>query len=57
MSALYPMTSMPMTGYEAFNPTTMMQRDEQENVILFGEQPYDSFIPLTPSSIDLPFDA
>jgi len=52
MSALYPMTSMPMTGYEAFNPTTMMQRDEQENVILFGEQPYG----MDPTAHTYPFE-
>ncbi|KAH9878272.1 hypothetical protein J1614_003489 [Plenodomus biglobosus] len=43
----YPMTSMPilssvdpMTGFCHYDPKTMMQRDDEENVILFGEHPY-----------------
>jgi hypothetical protein len=30
----------PMTGYGHFGPKSMMQRDEEEGVILFPEQPY-----------------
>lgn len=47
MSALYPTTSMPMTGYDHFDAKTLMQgEDEQGNVVLFGEQTYgmDPFV-------------
>ncbi|CAA9962644.1 Zn-finger protein [Pyrenophora teres f. maculata] len=44
MNVSYPMTSMsiptgidPMVGYGHFGPKTMGQRDEEEEVILFGE--------------------
>ncbi|KAH7082704.1 hypothetical protein BKA63DRAFT_136643 [Paraphoma chrysanthemicola] len=30
----------PMSGYGQFEPKTMMQRDEEEGVVLFPEQPY-----------------
>lgn len=47
MGTSYPMTSLglatsidPMAGYPHFEPRTMMQRDEDERVILFPEQPY-----------------
>jgi hypothetical protein len=47
MGTSYPMTSLgisttidPMTGYGHFGPRSMMQRDEDEGVILFPEQPY-----------------
>ncbi|OAL45671.1 hypothetical protein IQ07DRAFT_215202 [Pyrenochaeta sp. DS3sAY3a] len=47
IGASYPMTSIPlqssidpMTGYEHFGPKTMLQRDEEEGIVLFGEQPY-----------------
>ncbi|CAI9626666.1 unnamed protein product [Alternaria burnsii] len=57
----YPMTAMSiptsmdtMAGYGHFGPRTMIQRDEEEGVILFGDEQYGSFIPLSPSSIDLP---
>ncbi|KAH9875618.1 hypothetical protein IAQ61_003082 [Plenodomus lingam] len=60
----YPMTSMPiassidpMAGICQYDAKTMIQRDEEESVTLFGEQPYDTFIPLSPSSIGLPFNA
>ncbi|KAL6705033.1 hypothetical protein ACN47E_007436 [Coniothyrium glycines] len=56
----YDMASMPMsacmdsmTGYEAYGTRTLSHRDDEEGVILFGDQPYGSFIPLSPSSIDL----
>lgn len=56
-----PMTSMSITSsfdamseFGHFGPKSMMQRDEEERAILFGEQQYGSFIPLSPSSIDLP---
>ena len=47
MGTNYPMTTMPMTtsmdpmaGYGHFSLKTIMQRDEEEAAILFGEQPY-----------------
>lgn len=60
----YPLMNIPiatsmghMSGYGHFGQKTMMQRDADEGVILFGEQPYGSYIPLSPSSIDLPLSA
>ncbi|KAF1848826.1 uncharacterized protein K460DRAFT_404092 [Cucurbitaria berberidis CBS 394.84] len=47
MSTSYPMTSMPISAgidpmsiYGHFEQKTLMQRDEEEGVFLFGEQPY-----------------
>ncbi|CAO2650049.1 Nn.00g013410.m01.CDS01 [Neocucurbitaria sp. VM-36] len=47
MSTSYPMTSMPisasidaMSAYGHFGQKTMMQRDEEEGIVLFGEQQY-----------------
>lgn len=47
MGTSYPMASIPMSasvdpmgGYGHFGAKTMVQRDEEEGVILFGEQPY-----------------
>jgi hypothetical protein len=64
MGTSYPMGGLPistsidsMASYGPFSQKTMMQRDEDECVILFPEQAYGSFIPLSPSSIDLPLSA
>lgn len=47
IGASFPMTSMsmstcvdPMTSYESLGPRSMAQRDDEEGVILFGEQAY-----------------
>lgn len=47
MGTSYPMASMSipasidsLSGYGHFGQKTMMQRDEEEGVLLFGEQPY-----------------
>jgi hypothetical protein len=47
MGTSYPMASMPMTtsidsmaGYAHYEPRTMFQRDEDESIVLFGEQQY-----------------
>lgn len=47
MSTSYPMANLPitvgidpMTGYDHFTSKSMMQRDEEEGIILFGDQHY-----------------
>ncbi|KAF2846557.1 hypothetical protein T440DRAFT_521733 [Plenodomus tracheiphilus IPT5] len=47
IGASYPMMGIPttssvdpMTGYGHYDPKSMLQRDEEESVILFGEHPY-----------------
>lgn len=61
ISTPYPMSNLnaqtvlePLAESGQFEPKTILQRDEEEGVVLFPEEPYGSFIPLSPSSVDLP---